>query len=193
MITKTLPTVRALAAKRKPFRMAHIIPIGDKHPQTPRFLAPNACLIGDIRFGASCSIWFGAVLRGDINYIQLGDRCNVQDNSVLHVSKKLPCILGNDVSMGHQSTAHACTVGDHCLLGMGSRVLDGAQLGNGVLVAAGCVVPEGMQVPDYHLIAGVPGRIIKPLDEQMRQRLKSLALSYVDYQHMYPDLLTGDQ
>lgn len=186
---KTLPTVRARAAKHNSIPMAHIFPIGDKHPQTPRFLAPNATLIGDVRFGESCSIWFGAVLRGDINYIQLGDRCNVQDNSVLHVSKKLPCILGNDVSMGHQSTAHACTVGDHCLLGMGSRVLDGAVLGKGVLVAAGCIVPEGMSVPDYHLIAGVPGRVIKPLNDAMRQRLQSLALNYVDYQSMYPDLI----
>ena len=169
--------------------MAHIFPIGDKQPEMPRFLAPNASLIGDVRFGSDCSIWFGAVLRGDINYIQLGDRCNVQDNSVLHVSKALPCILGNDVSMGHQATAHACTVGDHCLLGMGSRVLDGAVLGQAVLVAAGCVVPEGMQVPDFHLIAGVPGRVIKPLNESLRNKIMQLSNSYVDYQSLYPELI----
>jgi len=172
--------------------MACIFPINGKDPQRPAFLAPNATLVGDVRFGKECSIWFGAVLRGDINYISLGDQCNVQDNCVLHVSKNLPCILGNGVSMGHQATAHACTVNDHCLLGMGSRVLDGAELGTGVLVAAGCVVPEGMQVPDHHLIAGVPGRIIKALNPDVQEKLRQLSLSYVAYQEMYPELIHAE-
>ena len=168
--------------------MPVIFPIGDIEPQRPHFLAPNATLVGDVRFGKQCSIWFGAVLRGDINYISLGDACNVQDNCVLHVSKKLPCILGNHVTMGHQATAHACTIGDHCLIGMGARVLDGAVLGTGVLVAAGCVVPEGMQVPDHSLIAGVPGRVVKTLSAEQQARLKQLSQDYIAYKDYYPEL-----
>jgi len=171
--------------------MSTVIPIGAKRPQLPTFLAPTAALIGDVRFGPDCSVWFGAVLRGDINHIALGARCNVQDNCVLHVSRKLPCILGNEVSLGHGAIAHACTIGDGTLLGMGSRVLDGAQVGRGVLVAAGCVVPEGMVVPDGHLIAGVPGRVIKPLGDEIRARIGRIAGDYVAYQQMYPDIIAA--
>ena len=159
-------------------------------PQRPQFLAENATLVGDVRFGPECSVWFGAVLRADINPIILGARCNVQDLCVLHVSRKLPCILGDEVSMGHAAIAHACTVGRGSLLGMGSRVLDGAVLGEGVLVAAGCVVPEGLQVPDHHLIAGVPGRVIKPLGAEIRARIGRIAGDYVAYQTLYPQIMT---
>lgn len=169
--------------------MSFVIPVNGIQPQQPRFLAPGASLIGDVRFGRNCSVWFGAVLRGDINYVELGDACNVQDNCVLHVTKELPCILGNNVSMGHQATAHGCTVGDYCLLAMGCRVLDRVVLGEGALVAAGCVVPEGMQVPAHHLVAGVPGRIIKPLDESMRQHLRQIPSDYIGYQDLYPDYI----
>jgi carbonic anhydrase/acetyltransferase-like protein (isoleucine patch superfamily) len=171
--------------------MSTVIPIGAKRPQLPAFLAPTAALIGDVRFGPDCSVWFGAVLRGDINHIALGARCNVQDNCVLHVSRKLPCILGDEVSLGHGAIAHACTIGDGTLLGMGSRVLDGAQVGRGVLVAAGCVVPEGMVVPDGHLIAGVPGRVIKPLGDEIRARIGRIAGDYVAYQQLYPDIVAA--
>ncbi len=159
-------------------------------PQRPQFLAENATLVGDVRFGPECSVWFGAVLRADINPVILGARCNVQDLCVLHVSRKLPCILGDEVSMGHAAIAHACTVGSRSLLGMGSRVLDGAVLGEGVLVAAGCVVPEGLQVPDHHLIAGVPGRVIKPLGAEIRARIGRIAGDYVAYQALYPQIMT---
>ncbi len=173
--------------------MVYIIPVGDKEPQIPAFLAPNVSLVGDVRFGKDCSIWFGAVLRGDINYVSLGDRCNVQDNCVLHVTAELPCILENNVTMGHQATAHGCTIGDYCLIGMGARVLDGAVLEEGVLVAAGCVVPPGLHVPAHHLIAGVPGRVIKPLSDEMRQHLQDSAQNYVDYQQLFPELLQDGQ
>ncbi len=169
--------------------MPVIFPINDKTPQQPAFLAPNATLIGDVRFGDQCSVWFGAVLRGDINPVILGNRCNVQDLCVLHVSRFLPCVLHDEVSMGHGAIAHACTIGSGSLLGMGSRVLDGAVLGRGVLVAAGCVVPEGMQVPDHHLIAGVPGRIIKPLGTTIQERIGRIAGDYVAYQTLYPSIM----
>jgi carbonic anhydrase/acetyltransferase-like protein (isoleucine patch superfamily) len=108
---------------------------------------------------------------------------------VLHVSKKLPCVLGDRVSLGHGAIAHACTVKDGALLGMGSRVLNGAVVGAGVLVAAGCVVGEGMQVPDHHLVAGVPGRIVKPLSTELRERIGRIAGDYVAYQQLYPDII----
>jgi carbonic anhydrase/acetyltransferase-like protein (isoleucine patch superfamily) len=158
-------------------------------PQRPAFLAPNATLIGDVRVGVACSVWFGAVLRADINHIILGDRTNIQDLCCLHVSRARPCVLGSDVSLGHGAIAHACTVGDGCLLGMGSRVLDGVVLGRGVLVAAGAVVPEGMVVPDHHLVAGVPGRVVKELPPELRERIARIAGDYVAYQQLYPSIL----
>ena len=171
--------------------MATVIPVNGISPQLPRFLAPNATLVGDVRFGPDCSVWFGAVLRGDINHVALGDECNVQDLCVLHVSRKLPCVLGNRVSLGHGAIAHACTVGDGALLGTGSRVLDGAVIGAGALVAAGCVVPEGAVVPDHHLVAGVPGRVLKPLSDALRARVAAIAGNYVAYQELYPELGAG--
>lgn len=169
--------------------MPVILPINGVAPQTPAFLAPNATLVGDVRFGPRCSVWFGAVLRGDINHVQLGADCNVQDTCVLHVSRTRPCVLGDRVSMGHGAIAHACTVKDGALLGMGSRVLDGAVVGAGVLVAAGCVVGESLVVPDHHLIAGVPGRVIKPLSSELRERIARVAGDYIAYQQLYPGII----
>jgi len=171
--------------------MPTILSVAGRAPQLPAFLAPNATLVGDVRFGPECSVWFGSVLRADINHIALGAACNVQDNCVLHVSRRLPCILGDRVSLGHGVIAHACTVGDGTLLGMGCRVLDGAVIGAGVLVAAGCVVPEGLAVPDHHLIAGVPGRVVKPLGAELRERVARVAGDYVAYQQLYPSIIAA--
>ncbi len=171
--------------------MATILPINGIDPQRPAFLAPNATLVGDVRFGPGCSVWFGAVLRGDINYVQLGSESNVQDLCCLHVSKARPCVLGNRVSLGHGAIAHACVIEDAVLLGMGSRVLDGAVVGAGCLVAAGCVVGEGMVVPPHHLIAGVPGKVIKPLSAELRERVARVAGDYLVYQQLYPQILAA--
>lgn len=173
--------------------MPVILPVDGRAPEMPAFLAPNATLVGDVRFGPGCSVWFGAVLRGDINHIRLGAACNVQDLCVLHVSRRLPCVLGDRVSLGHGAIAHACIIGDGTLLGMGCRVLDGATIGAGVLVAAGCVVPEGLAVPDHHLVAGVPGRILKPLGSELRERVARVAGDYVAYQQLYPSILAAAQ
>lgn len=166
-----------------------VMPIAGTHPQLPRFLAPNATLIGDITFGLDCSVWFGAVIRADINRIVFGDRCNVQDLCVVHLSRRLPCIMADEVSLGHGAIVHACTIGCGTLVGMGGRVLDGAQIGDRCLVAAGCVVPEGMVVPDGHLVAGVPGKIIKPLAGSLVERIGRIAGDYVAYQQLYPSIL----
>lgn len=169
--------------------MPVILPIAGTQPHMPRFLAPNATLIGDITFGVDCSVWFGAVIRADINRIVFGDRCNVQDLCVVHLSRRLPCILGDEVSLGHGAIVHACTIGSGTLVGMGGRVLDGAKVGARCLVAAGCVVPEGMEVPDGHLVAGVPGKIIKPLAGSIVERIGRIAGDYVAYQQLYPSIL----
>ncbi|MEK7412971.1 MAG: gamma carbonic anhydrase family protein [Planctomycetota bacterium] len=178
-------------AHRHHAAMPVILPVDGKTPQLPRFLAPNATLVGDVRFGADCSVWFGAVLRGDIQPVILGDRCNVQDNCVLHVNRTQACVLGNEVSMGHAAICHACMVGDGTLVGMGARVLDGAVIGAGVLIAAGCIVPENISVPAHHLIAGVPGRVIKPLSAEVRERIARIAGDYVAYQALYPTIVAA--
>jgi carbonic anhydrase/acetyltransferase-like protein (isoleucine patch superfamily) len=169
--------------------MAIILPVNGVEPQRPAFLAPNATLVGDVRFGSDCSIWFGAVLRADINYISLGDRANVQDNSVIHLSKKLPCIIGAGTSLGHNVTAHACTIGDHCLLGMNCVVLDGAIIGDGCLIAAGAVVGENVEIPPGMLVAGVPGKPVKPIKPALRERMERINGDYVGYQQLYPSIL----
>ena len=169
--------------------MPTILAVDGVEPQRPAFLAPTATLVGDVRFGTECSVWFGAVLRGDINHVALGDRANVQDNCVLHVSKRLPCVIGARTSLGHCAVAHACTVGEDCLLGIHCSVLDGAVIGDGCLVAAGAVVPEGLEVPPDHLVAGVPARPIKPLKPELRERIRRINGDYVAYQQLHPQIL----
>jgi carbonic anhydrase/acetyltransferase-like protein (isoleucine patch superfamily) len=170
--------------------MACLIPVAGVEPQCPAFLAPNATLVGDVRFGPQCSVWFGAVLRGDINHVEVGEGSNIQDLCCVHVSQARPCRIGAWVSLGHAAIAHACDIGDQTLLGMGCKVLDGAVVGRRCLVAAGCVVPEGMVVPDGHLVAGLPGKILKPLSADQQERVVSIATRYVDYQRLYPDLVS---
>jgi carbonic anhydrase/acetyltransferase-like protein (isoleucine patch superfamily) len=171
--------------------MATLIPVRGVHPQLPALLAPNATLVGDVRFGPGCSVWFATVLRGDLQPIILGERCNVQDGCVIHVSRQRGCLLGREVSMGHGAIVHACEIGEGVLVGLGSRVLDGARIGAGSLIAAGCVVPEGMEVPPGHLVAGVPGRLQGPLRAETAARIARIAGDYVAYQELYPDLLTA--
>ncbi|MCC6409940.1 MAG: gamma carbonic anhydrase family protein, partial [Planctomycetes bacterium] len=119
------------------------------------FLAPTAVVIGDVELGNRCSIWYGAVLRGDVHSIRVGDDSNVQDGAVLHGTLgEWPVVIGARVSIGHQATVHGAIVEDDCLIGIGARVLDGARIGAGSLVAAGALVREGMQVPPRSLVVG---------------------------------------
>lgn len=168
--------------------MGQIHAIGDLRPQLPALLAPDAVLIGDLRFGRDCSVWFKAVLRGDINYISIGDRSNIQDHCVLHVSAQRPCRIGADCSLGHAVIAHACHIGDGCLIGMRATVLDGALIGDGCLIAAGCVVGEGLEIPPGQLVAGVPGRVIGPLRPEQRERMRRTCSDYLALHSLYPDL-----
>jgi gamma-carbonic anhydrase len=149
------------------------------------FVAPGAVVIGDVTLGDQASVWFNAVLRGDINRIQIGCRTNVQDNAVFHLADELPCIVGENVTVGHGAILHACTVEDECLIGMGSTVLDGAVIGRHSIVGARALVPRGMRVPPGSLVMGVPARIVRALSEAEREEFKRIAAKYVALAEYY--------
>lgn len=136
--------------------------------RTPRihataFIAPGAVIVGDVEIGPDASVWYGCVLRGDVNRIRVGARTNVQDGTVMHVDRDAACVLGDDTTVGHQALVHGATVGNGVLVGMGSKVLSRAVIGDGALVAAGAVVLEGSDVPAQTLVAGVPAKVRRNL------------------------------
>ena len=154
------------------------------HPDA--YIAPTAVLIGDVEVRAGASIWFGVVLRGDVHFIKIGSRTNVQDNCVLHVTGGAhPTVVAEEVTIGHAAIVHGCTVKKGALIGMGSRVLDGAVVGECALVAAGAVVPEGFVVPPRTLVAGVPAKIKRPLTDAELERLDMSWKHYVELQDRY--------
>ncbi len=145
------------------------------------YLAENAVVVGDVRIGSEASIWYGAVIRGDINYIEIGDGTNIQDLCVLHVTEELPVKIGRYVTVGHGAIIHGAEIGDFCLIGMGAIILDGAKIGEGSIVAAGAVVREKEEIPPYSLVAGVPAQIKKKLDEKIKEKIKAHSLNYIEY------------
>lgn len=150
------------------------------------FVAENATLVGAVELGDDASIWFGTVLRADVNPIRVGARTNIQDNCVVHVTNETwPTIIGDDVTIGHAAIVHGCTIGNGALIGMGSRVLDGAVVGEQALVGAGALVPEGMHVPPRTLVVGVPARVKRPLTDEELVRLVTSAKLYVQYKDKY--------
>lgn len=169
--------------------MAHIITVRGKTPRVGKncFLAETAVLIGDVEIGDDCSIWYGAVLRGDVNPIRIGNGVNIQDNAVLHtLYEKSVVELGDDVSVGHNATVHGAKVGCGSLVGMGSVLLDYVEVGEGALVAAGAVVSPRTIVPARTLWAGVPARQVKELtEEQSREMATATAAGYKMYAEWY--------
>lgn len=150
------------------------------------FVAANAVVLGDVEIGVDSSIWFNAVVRGDVNSIRIGARTNIQDASVLHVtSGRWDLKIGDDVTVGHAAILHGCTVGDCSLIGMGARVLDGAKIGDHCLVAAGSLVREGKSVPDHSLVAGVPAVVKRTLEPEEIEKIKRSAEHYVAYKNDY--------
>lgn len=150
------------------------------------FMVENAVVIGDTEIGEYSSLWFNAVVRGDVNYIRIGDRTNVQDNSVLHVTNKTcPLIIGDDITIGHSVTLHGCTVEDRCLIGMGAIVLDNAVIGAGSLVAAGTLVPEGMRIEPGSLVMGLPAKVVRKLDKKESEKITQSAVNYMGYARDY--------
>ena len=159
-----------------------VLPLLDKTV----FLAPSACVIGDVHIGESSSIWFNVVIRGDVNSIRIGNRTNIQDGSVIHVTREThPTVVGNDVTVGHSVTLHGCTVHDGCLIGIGAIVLDGAVIGPSSLVAAGSVVAPGTLIPPRSLAMGSPARVKRTLSDEECRNIHSIAESYLRYQQDY--------
>ncbi|MER2606211.1 MAG: gamma carbonic anhydrase family protein [Siculibacillus sp.] len=144
----------------------------------PWWAAPSAELIGRVRLKRDANVWFGAVLRGDNEWIEIGERSNVQDMSMLHTDMGFPLTIGADCTIGHKVTLHGCTIGDNTLIGMGATILNGAKIGSNCLVGAGALVTEGKEFPDNSLIVGVPARVVRTLDEAAVARLTKSAEGY---------------
>ena len=144
------------------------------------YLAKTAVVLGDVTLGDHASVWYGAVLRGDINRIVVGHHSNVQDNAVLHLADDYPCVLGNWVTVGHSAVVHACTVGDEVLVGMGAVILDGAEIGEQSLIGAKALVKQGMKIPPGSLVLGAPAKVVRELTPEERANLKWWAQKYVD-------------
>lgn len=153
------------------------------------FLADNAVVVGDVTIGDECSIWFGTVLRGDVNTITLGNRVNVQDGSVLHtLYQKSTIEIGNDVSIGHNVTIHGAKIHDMALIGMGSVVLDDAEIGEGAIIAAGSVVLKGTKVGPHELWAGSPAKFKKMVDPAQAKEINvKIARNYLMYSTWYEE------
>ncbi len=139
----------------------------------------NSTLIGNVRIGDGVSVWPYVTLRGDMDFIEVGDHSNIQESSVIHTNFNMPTKIGSYVTIGHNAIVHAATVGDYCLIGMGSILLDGCVVEDGAVVAAGCVVPPGKIVPKNHLAVGNPMKIIKELDEESRKPFVDNTMAYV--------------
>lgn len=153
-----------------------------KQPQLGNgvYIAHGAMVLGDVTLGDFASVWYGAVLRGDINRIEIGNYSNIQDNAVIHLADDFPCVIGKHVTVGHSAIVHACTVEDECLIGMGAIVLDGAVIGNQSIVGANSLVPMGMVVPPGSMVLGSPARIHRQLSPEERELVKTWADKYVD-------------
>lgn len=145
------------------------------------FIADNARLIGNVEISKDASVWYGAVLRGDMDYIFLGKASNIQDNVTIHNSKGYPVIIGENTSIGHNAVVHGSKIGNNCLIGMGAIILNGAQIGDGSIIGAGALVPEGMVVPEGYLALGVPARLVRELSQEEIEKIGDNAKSYVDH------------
>lgn len=150
------------------------------------FIEDSTQIIGDVEIGEYSSIWFNAVVRGDVHYIRIGSRTNVQDNSTLHVTKDtFPLIIGNEITIGHNVILHGCTVKDRCLIGMGAIILDNSEIGEDSIVGAGALVTEGMKVPPGSLVLGIPGKVVRQLKPEEMAKIKKSAQNYIDYSKNY--------
>jgi carbonic anhydrase/acetyltransferase-like protein (isoleucine patch superfamily) len=149
-------------------------------PAGEAWVAPNATVIGNVRFGKDVSVWFGAVLRGDNDLISIGDRSNIQDLTMIHVDPGHPVSVGANCTVGHRAILHGCTIGDNSLIGMGAIVLNGAVIGRNCLVGAGALVAEGKVIPDNSLVLGMPGKVARELGESDFANLTRAADHYVD-------------
>ncbi len=172
-----------------------IYTLGDRRMETAGddwYVAPTAQVIGSVRLGHGASVWFGAVIRGDTDWIILGDRTNVQDGSVLHTDEGVPLVLGNGVTVGHSAFLHGCVVGDDSMIANGAMVLDGARIGRHCIVAAGAMVPPGKEIPDRSVVMGSPGKIVREVTERDLQRIQFACSQYAKRGALYREKLAID-
>ncbi|WP_164109992.1 MULTISPECIES: gamma carbonic anhydrase family protein [Sphingobacterium] len=164
--------------------MAIILPVKESFPfiGDHTYLAPNSTIVGDVTIGQNCSVWFNAVIRGDVNYIKIGDFSNIQDNVTIHGTyERNGTDIGSHVNIGHNAIVHGCIIDSHVLVGMGAIVMDGAHIQQDVIIAAGSVVLENTVCESGFLYAGVPAKKIKPLTEEQLNLLQKLPQNYVKY------------
>jgi carbonic anhydrase/acetyltransferase-like protein (isoleucine patch superfamily) len=145
------------------------------------YIATGAVVLGDVTLGEGSSVWYNAVVRADINRIVIGHHSNVQDNAVLHLADEFPCILGDYVTVGHSATVHACTIGHEVLIGMGATILDGSVVGDQCLIGANTLITPGTHIPAGSMVLGSPGKVVKELTKDDRDKLKYWATKYTAY------------
>lgn len=171
--------------------MATILPVLGKHPRFGAncFIAPNATIVGDVAAGDECSFWFNAVVRGDVHFIKLGNKVNVQDGAVIHCTfQKHPTIIGNNVSVGHNAIVHGCTVHDNVLIGMGAIVMDRCEIHSNSIIAAGSVVLEGTTVEEGTIYAGVPAKKVKNISKELiNGEINRIANNYIKYSSWFSE------
>ena len=156
--------------------------LGSEAPRTVGdhyFVAPTAVVIGRVTLGRDANVWFGAVLRGDVNTIDIGDNTNVQENAVVHVDSDAPAVIGANVTIGHAAVVHGCTVGEHSLIGIGAIVLNGARIGAGAMIGAGALIPEGKVIPPNSVVFGTPGKVAREVTEEDRKRVDDGVADYM--------------
>ena len=165
--------------------MPVILPVKGFSPQIPDdcFVAPNATIVGDVIIGKECSIWFNAVIRGDVNSIRIGNKVNIQDGACIHCTyQKTQTIIGNNVSIGHNAIVHGCNVEDNVLIGMGAIVMDRVKIGQNSIIAAGAVVLEDTEVPAGSIFAGVPAKKVKDISQELlKGEIERIANNYIMY------------
>jgi carbonic anhydrase/acetyltransferase-like protein (isoleucine patch superfamily) len=168
--------------------MARIKAYGDSYPRIHPsvYLSENVFVIGDVEIGEDSSVWFGSVIRGDVNYIRIGKRTNIQDNSVIHVTHDThPTVIGDNVTVGHRVILHGCFLGNNILVGMGATVMDGVRIEDFVLIGAGALITPNKKIPSGVLVAGVPAKIVRDLREEELELIRESADNYVRYKNTY--------
>ncbi|MGA2053401.1 MAG: gamma carbonic anhydrase family protein [Opitutales bacterium] len=157
------------------------------------YVAPLATVVGDVRLGAWSSVWPSCVLRGDINYIEVGEGTNIQDGTVVHLADEYPAVIGRFVTVGHLAVVHACVVEDECLIGMHATILDGAVVGAQSLVGAGALVTKGMKIPPGSLVMGAPARVVRELRPEERAALRESAEKYMQVAEAHRMKVKGEK
>ena len=165
-----------------------IKPFKKKFPIIPDscYLSESVDIIGDVTLEEEVNIWFGTVIRADMNYIKIGKRTNIQDNCTVHVTTDIaPTIIGNGVTIGHNAVIHGCKIEDNCLIGMGSIIMDKAIIGEGSFIGAGAVIPPKMEIPSRSLVVGLPAKIIRPVNDTEYAEILDRAQHYIDFASEY--------